>query len=342
MTKYTQNKKVNLKKFRVIIQGKSIKKTLKTKIFRIVKAPSRKIKKNANEKSTLLNNITKIFNIKTKEEMNYYYEAEKVKSIISYGREILSNLKEMDQNYNIPLDFLKQKGIDPFFRSKFIEWIIICLKSCQDDQIFFLFVYIFDNYLSKCTETDFSFQNLVLISKTCIYIAAKFEKSCVYGILPDNFLNEEKTKEKEVEIDICLDFNFEAISAFDFIQVFFSDVFAQIRQGNLSNIYLVHFEKLEKISILLSKIVTIDESFYEFKFYMIAAECIKYACLILLNGTTDINKEVKSFLIAWTIEIVFKDFDKNSEELKRLEEKVERAYINFTKSPISREINFSI
>lgn len=229
--------------------------------------------------------------------------------IEKYGFNVFSFSLELEA-LTPPSNFLSRHSLKSQSRMKMVDWMIKIFSSyAAEPGTFFLCVNILDDFLLR-TPYHLYDEDIHLIGMVCIFIASKMEDivplkmtNIKTDIGHDKF-SERTILRKEREILKVIDFNLVTVHTYDFIRIFLYDLCInnqdKIKFYNVEN----HIRAIEKISIYLAKMLTLDESYDKYHHSLKALGCIVVAFDILRSHSRTLDKEKESFIREWIVFII--------------------------------------
>ena len=226
----------------------------------------------------------------------------------SYGPELYITTVELD-SIKREVSFLKKHHIRSSSRTRMVNWMMEIFASYSSEPLsFFLAVEIMDNYLQK-TNKIYNENDIHLIGMVSIYMASKMEDIIPLHMVHiktkighDKFTQEEIIM-MERDILTILDWDILLITTYDVVKTFLSDFYVNNRDmiNNLKMDIICY--DLEIISIFLSKLVCLHESFFRYN------KCIKAISIIIaafdiLRSNYKMSKEAENFLRQWLLFLV--------------------------------------
>jgi len=226
----------------------------------------------------------------------------------SYGPELYITTVELD-SIKREITFLRRHHISSNSRTKMVSWMMEIFASYASEPLtFFLAVEIMDNYLQK-TNKIFNENDIHLIGMVCMYMASKMEDIIpLHMVHIKTKIGHDKFSQQEIimlERDILkvLDWDILLITTYDVVKTFLSDFYVNNRDmiNNLKMDIICY--DLEIISIFLSKLVCLHESFFRYN------KCIKAISIIIaafdiLRSNYKMSKEAENFLRQWLLFLV--------------------------------------
>jgi hypothetical protein len=226
----------------------------------------------------------------------------------SYGPELYITTVELD-SIKREITFLRRHHISSTSRTKMVSWMMEIFASYASEPLtFFLAVEIMDNYLQK-TNKIFNENDIHLIGMVCMYMASKMEDIIpLHMVHIKTKIGHDKFSQQEIimlERDILkvLDWDILLITTYDVVKTFLSDFYVNNRDmiNNLKMDIICY--DLEIISIFLSKLVCLHESFFRYN------KCIKAISIIIaafdiLRSNYKMSKEAENFLRQWLLFLV--------------------------------------
>ena len=226
----------------------------------------------------------------------------------SYGPELYITTVELD-SIKRDISFLKRHGISSISRTKMVSWMMEIFASYSSEPLtFFLSVEIMDNYLQK-TNKMYTENDIHLIGMVSMYIASKMEDIIpLHMVHIKTKIGHDKFSQQEIilmERDILkvLDWDILLLTNYDVIKTFLSDFYVNNRDmiNNLKMDIICY--DLEIISIFLSKLISLHESFFRYN------KCIKGISIIIaafdiLRSNYKMSKEAENFLRQWLLFLV--------------------------------------
>ena len=226
----------------------------------------------------------------------------------SYGPELYITTLELD-SIKREITFLRRHHISSNSRTKMVSWMMEIFASYASEPLtFFLAVEIMDNYLQK-TNKIFNENDIHLIGMVCMYMASKMEDIIpLHMVHIKTKIGHDKFSQQEIimlERDILkvLDWDILLITTYDVVKTFLSDFYVNNRDmiNNLKMDIICY--DLEIISIFLSKLVCLHESFFRYN------KCIKAISIIIaafdiLRSNYKMSKEAENFLRQWLLFLV--------------------------------------
>ena len=295
------------------------------------------IKKMQNSVTPLNINIDKMFN---KRESNNL--------LLKCGESSYKYNKYLEESvFKIPSNFLSKQKINPYIRTKMIDWMIEVLSVFDaSEETFFLSVNIMDLFFWK-TSTIYKSENVHLIGIASMFIASKFQeiypislKEFVHKIGHDIF-NEEDVKKMECKIfkDIkpeCL----VSTSVYDFSKTYFYDFYYNNKNLISSEEDVKIYDYIKLTSVYLNKLVLHYEIFYQEKCSMKAIACIVTSMKIVADYLNDkFPQKSRGIYNDWMLFLIEQGgFDKK--KVENLANTIYTAYQHYQKSKsISKNLN---
>lgn len=234
-----------------------------------------------------------------------YFKKENMKLFTTYGSNIYSYSKWLEEESQIKSNILTGHKINPAIRTKMIDWILEVFYAYQCDQpAFFLAVDIMDHYFYKETKVLFD-ENIHLIGIVSMFIASKMEDLIplrmihVKGKIGHNKFSEDQIKIKEKEILKLLDFNIISVSTYDFVQTIICD----LTINNSDTIDLLkmdcHIDSFDNVSRFLAKLITLENDFCVYSYSLKGICCIIVAFDIIRSNSKTFTKEMEDFMRQW-------------------------------------------
>ena len=249
--------------------------------------------------------------------------------------------------FKIPSNFLSKQRINPYIRTKMIDWMIEVLSVFDgSEETFFLAVNILDLFFWK-TATIYKNENVHLIGVASMFIASKFQeiypislKEFVHKIGHDQF-NEEDVKKMECKIfkDVkpeCL----VSTSVYDFSKTYFYDFYYNNKNLIVSEDDVKIYEYIKLTSVYLNKLVLHYEIFYQEKCSMKAIACIVTSMKIVADYLNEkFTQKNRGIYNDWMLFLIEQGgFDKK--KIETLANIIYTAYLHYQKSKsISRNLN---
>ena len=290
------------------------------------------------ESVTPLNiNIDKMFN---KRESNNL--------LLKCGESSYKYNKYLEESvFKIPSNFLSKQRINPYIRTKMIDWMIEVLSVFDaSEETFFLSVNIMDLFFWKASSI-YKNENVHLIGVASMFIASKFQeiypislKEFVHKIGHDQF-NEEDVKKMECKIfkDIkpeCL----VSTSVYDFSKTYFYDFYYNNKNLILSKEDGKIYNYIKLTSVYLNKLVLHYEFFYQEKCSMKAIACIVTSMKIVADNLKEkFPQKTRGIYNDWMLFLIEQGgFDKK--KVENLANTIYTAYLHYQKSKsISKNLN---
>ena len=249
--------------------------------------------------------------------------------------------------FKIPSNFLYKQRINPYIRTKMIDWMIEVLSVFDaSEETFFLSVNIMDLFFWK-TSTIYKNENVHLIGVASMFIASKFQeiypislKEFVHKIGHDQF-NEEDVKKMECKIfkDIkpeCL----VSTSVYDFSKTYFYDFYYNNKNLISSEEDGKIYDYIKLTSAYLNKLVLHYEIFYQEKCSMKAIACIVTSMKIVADNLNEkFPQKTRGIYNDWMLFLIEQGgFDKK--KVENLANTIYTAYLHYQKSKsISKNLN---
>lgn len=203
----------------------------------------------------------------------FYLDKENSIILRDYGSEVYRYAREeLEQDDEIPEDFMKRHKINKEIRTKMVDWIVEVLSVYKNElDTFFLAVNIMDRYI-YLSGTVLTSQDIHLIGMTCMFIASKQEDvipirmhSIVSKIGHNQFEdNQIRAKEKLILNTI----GFESLigtSIYEFIKTYFFD-FRFNNKDNVKKLKIAEVvNELEECSVFLAMLIMYFDEFYAYK-----------------------------------------------------------------------------
>lgn len=234
-----------------------------------------------------------------------YFKRENAKLYSSYGSNIFSFSKYLEEESQIKASTLANHKITPAIRTKMIDWILEVFYAYQCDQpAFFLAVDIMDHYFYKESKVLCD-ENIHLIGIVSMFIASKMEDLIplrmihVKGKIGHNKFSEDQIKKKEKEILNLLDFNIITVSTYDFVKTIICD----LSINNCETIDLLnmscHIDSFDNVSQFLAKLITLENEFCVYSYSLKGICCIIVSFDIIRSNSKTFTKEMEDFIRQW-------------------------------------------
>ena len=228
--------------------------------------------------------------------------------IKSYGPELylttveLGSIKREDS-------FLKHHQIRTSSRTKMVNWMMEIFASYFSEPLtFFLSVEIMDNYLEKVKKV-YSDKDLHLIGMVSMYLASRMEDIIPLHMkhiktkIGHNKFSQEEIIMMERDILKVLDWDILLITTYDSIKTFLSDFYVNNRDMiKILKMNTICYD-LEIISIFLSKLISLHESFFKYNKCIMAISIIIVA-FDILRSNYKMSTEVENFLRLWLLFLI--------------------------------------
>ena len=256
--------------------------------------------------------------------------------------------KVLEENvFNIPPNFLERHKVNPYIRTKMVDWMIEVLSIFEgSEETFFLSVNIMDLYLWKASSICKN-ENIHLIGVAAMFIASKFQE--IYPISLKDFVerighnkfDEEDVKEMEFKIleDIKPE-NLVTTSIYDFNKTYFYDFYYNNKNLIISDDDKRIFNYIKFTSIYLNKLILHYEIFYQDKCSIRAIGCIVASLKILSDNLSDkFSRKSKGIYNDWMLFLISQG-GFNKQKVEVLANKIFSAYLHYQKSKsINRSLN---
>ena len=249
--------------------------------------------------------------------------------------------------FKIPSNFLNKQKINPFIRTKMIDWMIEVLSVFDStEETFFLSVNIFDLFLWK-TQSIFKNENVHLIGVASMFIASKFQE--IYPITLKQFVHKighdqfKATEIKKMECKILKDIKPECLvstSIYDFSKTYFYDFYYNNKNLITSEEDGIIYKYLKYTSVYLNKLVLHYEFFYQENCSIKAIGCIVASIKIVSDYLNEkFPQKTKGIYNDWMLFLIEQGgFNKQKVEL--LANKIFTAYQHYQKSKsIAKNLN---
>ena len=249
--------------------------------------------------------------------------------------------------FRIPPNFLDKHKINPYIRTKMVDWMIEVLSVFDSsEETFFLSVNIMDLFLWK-TQTIYKNENVHLIGVGCMFIASKFQeiypislKMFEHRIGHDQFkASDIKKMEAKIFKDIKPE-NLVSTSVYDFSKTYFYDFYYNNKNLIASDEEVNIYKYIKVTSLYLNKMILHYEFFYQEKCSIKAIGCIVTAVKIVgdyLGEKFPMN--VKGIYNDWMLFLIEQGgFDK--QKVESISNRIYTTYQHYQKSKsISRNLN---
>jgi hypothetical protein len=296
-------------------------------------------------------NIKKIHDSLIKLDININKLAKKRESdnlLLKCGESSYKYNKALEESvFKIPSNFLIKQKINPYIRTKMIDWMIEVLSVFgSTEETFFLSVNIMDLFLWK-TQTIYKSENVHLIGVAAMFIASKFQE--IYPISLSQFVHKighdqfNASDIKKMECKILRDIKPECLvstSVYDFSKTYFYDFYYNNKNLITSEEDGKIYQYIKYTSVYLNKLVLHYEFFYQENCSMKAIGCIVASIKIVGDYLNEkLPQKTKGIYNDWMLFLIEQGgFDKQKVEL--LANKIFTAYQHYQKSKsISRNLN---
>lgn len=238
-----------------------------------------------------------------KEFANYYANNETILFFTTYGKELIHG--KIKQENTIQYKNLTQLTISSELRSIALKWIYsIISDNKMDINVYYNTVYIFDKYLSIKSKTDYDKEMIRKIIFTSFVIASKYDNGNNYSLLIESDISS-----LEIDIFSSLQFDISFFSSYNYIKAFFADF-------KLQNIkHMDYMLSLENIAIAISKLITLDVSFYNFSQSVIGIGCIIKAFDFIAMKSQKIKRKQLMLMKEWINLIITNSYKYCNREL---------------------------
>jgi len=249
--------------------------------------------------------------------------------------------------FKIPSNFLSKHKINPYIRTKMVDWMIEVLSVFDaSEETFFLSVNIMDLFLWK-TPNIYKSENVHLIGVGSMFIASKFQeiypislKEFVHKIGHDQFNTEDV---KKMECKILKDIKPECLvstSVYDFCKTYFYDFYYNNKNLIISKEDVKIYEYIKLTSIYLNKLILHYEFFYIENCSIKAIGCIVASMKIVCDCLNEkFPQKTKGIYNDWMLFLI-EQGGFNRQKVEVLANKIYTAYQHYQKSKsISKNLN---
>lgn len=273
---------------------------------------------------------------KSKPSLNqdlFYPRQENIKLIKEYGSDIYNFSQVLDQDNGIHESFLERHPLSSEVRARMVDWMVEVFDAYKSDpQTFFLAVDMMDRYLALTTK-KVKDDDIHLIGVVCIFIASKMEDIAplrmfhIVQTISHNKFASTQIEKKEREILSTIDFKVVAVSAYDFVLTFISD----LEINNAEEIEELHLKKYlnsyKETCIFLSKLMTLDEKFSCIFAALKATATVILAYDIMRSSSKTLTGDMETFFEQW-LQFLAQSSDFDMELITTTYNKLSRLYKN--------------
>ena len=240
--------------------------------------------------------------------LSYYTNKETIRILSAYGKDFINaQIKEENETNCKSLQYkeLAKLTIDNELRSIALKWIYtIITDNNMDINVYYITVSIFDRYLSIKEENAFDKEMIKKIIFTSFVIASKYDSGNDYSMLIESDISS-----LEIDIYSSLQFDISFFSSYNYIKAFFADF-------NLHNSKQVNYMlSLEKISIAISKLITLEISFYNYSQSVLAIGCLIKALDFIATKSRKIKTSQLMLMKQWINLIITTNYKYCNNEL---------------------------
>lgn len=249
--------------------------------------------------------------------------------------------------FRIPSDFLNKHKINPYIRTKMVDWMIEVLSVFDStEETFFLAVNIMDLFFWK-TQSFYKNENVHLIGVAAMFIASKFQE--IYPISLNQFVHKighdqfNASDIKKMECKILEDItpeNLVSTSVYDFSKTYFYDFYYNNKNLITSEEDAKIYKYIKATSVYLNKLILHYEFFYQENCSIKAIGCIVTSMKIVGDYLKEkFTHKTKGIYNDWMLFLIEQGgFSKQKVEV--LANKIYTAYQHYKKSKsISRNLN---
>ena len=249
--------------------------------------------------------------------------------------------------FKIPSNFLNRHKINPYIRTKMIDWMIEVLSVFgSTEETFFLSVNIMDLFLWK-TQNIYKSENIHLIGVAAMFIASKFQE--IYPISLNQFVHKighdqfNASDIKKMECKILKDIKPECLvstSVYDFSKTYFYDFYYNNKNLITSEEDGKIYQYLKYTSVYLNKLVLHYEFFYQENCSIKAIGCIVASIKIVSDCLNEkFPQKTKGIYNDWMLFLI-EQGGFNKQKIELLANKIFTAYQHYQKSKsISKNLN---
>lgn len=275
------------------------------------------------------------------EEINTFVNRRESNGVLlSYGENTYSFNKRLEQkNFKIPADFLERHALNPFIRTKMVDWMIEVLYRYESSsETFFLSVNIMDLFFKKIKKSVRG-EEVHLIGMASMFIATKFQE--IYPICLEHFEHKighslfSKGQIVDMEEIILKTIGMENLvstSVYDFLKTYFFDFYYNNKGLLNSDLAMKFHSYIKYTSKYLAHLIMYYENFYKEICSVKAIACIAAAIKIVVQlSSQEYPEEIKLIYADWLCFLYEQGgFDKS--RIESLASKVYTAYLVYQKS----------
>ena len=240
--------------------------------------------------------------------LSYYKDKETLLLLSTYGKEFINAEIKKENKPNVKsvqYKALAKLTVDNEMRNIALKWIYtIITDNKMDINVYYITVSIFDRYLSIKGENDFDKEMIKKIIFTSFVIASKYDNGNDYSMLIESDISS-----LEIDIYTSLHFDISFFSSYNYIKAFFADF--KLHNSKQIN-YMV---SLEKISIAISKLITLEVSFYNYSQSVLAIGCLIKALDFIATKSRKIKTSQLMLMKQWINLIIATNYKYCNNEL---------------------------
>ena len=249
--------------------------------------------------------------------------------------------------FKIPPNFLSKHKINPYIRTKMVDWMIEVLSVFDaSEETFFLAINIMDLFFWK-TPTIYKSENVHLIGVAAMFIASKFQE--IYPISLTEFVHKighdqfKKEDVKKMECKILKDIKPECLvstSIYDFSKTYFYDFYYNNKNLIVTKEDSKIYEYIKATSLYLNKLILHYEFFYSENCSIKAIGCIVASMKIVCDCLNEkFPPKTKGIYNDWMLFLI-EQGGFNRQKIEILANKIYTAYLHYQKSKsISKNLN---
>ena len=249
--------------------------------------------------------------------------------------------------FKIPSNFLSKHKINPYIRTKMVDWMIEVLSVFDaSEETFFLTINIMDLFFWK-TPTIYKNESVHLIGVAAMFIASKFQE--IYPISLNEFVHKighdqfKKEDVKKMECKILKDIKPECLvstSIYDFSKTYFYDFYYNNKNLIVTKEDSKIYEYMKATSLYLNKLILHYEFFYLENCSIKAIGCIVASMKIVCDCLNEkFPPKTKGIYNDWMLFLI-EQGGFNRQKIEVLANKIYTAYAHYQKSKsISKNLN---
>ena len=249
-----------------------------------------------------------------------------------YGTDIFEWIKENEDKFIKPENFLGRHQLRPETRAKMVDWMVEVFYLLDSEPTSFeLAVHLMDYYISN-TPKILSDDDIHLIGLASIYLSSKLiddkplTLSQVSNDIGKGIFSNDDIINKELEISLIINYDFFTVGIYDYIMNLFCDLIIvhykkinELKGKNLVNKYM-------DFCVILSKLILYNEKLLSYKTSVISLGIISFGFDMLnLKERKKKNKDIRHFLGNW-ISYIIREVDAFSEDMNNVYNEILQLY----------------